>query len=509
MASDTCPGGVDGRKCCPDCEHTAGPCSGCALAAPSLPPGGEILSALVHAVTGERPAEGTITAGPVTPPEPGKGMWRRDVSETHTVYTNYDPTPDVLTVSTSEARTLSTCKRRYYFEYKLGRRPRDQGHEAVWGAALHRGLESYYRGMLEAAGYGVALDLRLAVCDMLAAALSPGVDSQGRPYEPPADPYARAALSAILRAYVEYWWTDEQTYEVVAVELPFKLPVKTRLGRLIKGKLCEVCESIDGKAMPGGVCPVCFGAGRIRPMREGRIDLVLREREGEQRTWITEHKSTGWAPTDERYYAGIMQDLQIALYYDAARELGLTPAGVMYDVIRRPDYDEVKPPPKMKLDGQPRAPRTVECEACDAGLEKLPCDCGQGCSYHTQKCSACSGTGRVVKNVAYSNPRHGERPAEYEERVYRLATGEETRSQWFGRRHLPITEKQVTAAREIMHNGADEIRWREKTGHWPEIGDRYVCAAPRKVCPWLDVCEGRASATDDRLFPLKIKKEGA
>jgi hypothetical protein len=110
--------------------------------------------------------------------------------------------------------------------------------------------------------------------------------------------------------------------------------------------------------------------------------------------------------------------------------------------------------------------------------------------------------------VTSDRPRHGEAPAAYEERVYRLATAEETRSQWFGRRHLPITEAQVTKAREIVHSAADEIRWREKTGFWPEIGDRYVCAAPRKVCPWLDVCEGRASPTDDKLYPLKIKKDG-
>lgn len=493
MASDICPDGVDGRKCCPDCEHTTGACLGCGLAAPSLPPGGEMVAALVHAVTGERPAPGTITAGPA-PVDMFTALGMVAYEE-----------PDVLTVSTSEARTLSTCKRRYYFEYKLGRRPRDQGHEAVWGAALHRGLESYYQGMLAAAGYGVALDLRLAVRDMLSAALSPGVDSEGRPYEPPADPYARAALSAILRAHVEYWWTDETTYEVVAVELAFKLPVKTRLGRLIKGKVCELCDG-TGQINPcaihtylrggptDGPCPACAGAGRIRPMREGRMDLVLWEREEEKRTWITEHKSTGWAPTDERYYAGIGQDLQSALYYDAAREMGLTPAGVMYDVIRRPTYEKPTKPPKLKKNGEPRKPKTEECEACD----------GDG-KVDERECVECKGTGRV--EVTSDRPRHGERPADYEARIYALATGEDTRSSWFGRRHLPITQKQVTSAREIMHNAADEIRWREKSGHWPEIGDRYVCAAPRKVCPWLDVCEGRASAEDDRLYPLKIKTE--
>ena len=398
--------------------------------------------------------------------------------------------PEVLTVSTNEAHKLGRCKRLYYFEYKLNRRPRDQGHEQVWGGALHRGLETWFRWMSSATP-GDAREARqiAAVSHAIAAALAPGVDAEGRPYAPSADPYARAALSAILRAYTEYWWTDATEYEVVAVELPFRLPIKTRLGRLIKGKVCEWCSGT-------GFCGACQDSGRIRPRREGRMDLVLRER----RTWITEHKSTGWTPSDERYYAGIGLDLQSSLYFDAAREMGLDPAGVMYDVIRRPDYHEVKPAPKLRLDGQPRAPRTKECPTCEGALYTAD---GQ----LRPPCEECKGSGRVVAEVAYSSPRHGERPADYEARIYALATAEETRSSWFGRRHLPITEKQVTAAREIMHSAADEIRWREKTGFWPEVGDRYVCAAPRKVCPWIDVCEGRASPTDDKLYPLKIKTE--
>lgn len=389
-----------------------------------------------------------------------------------------DPNP--LTVSTSEAHVLATCKRRYYYEYQRNRRPREQGHEAVWGAALHRGLEVLY--MQTQAGNGPDTDIMAGV---LSAALTPGHDAEGRPYSPPADPYARAALSAMLRAYVEYWWTDPSRYEVVSVELAFVLPVKTARGRLVKGRLCELCGG--GGGVPGPVssqkgncdsvdCPACCGVGRIRGQREGRIDLVLRERDEPGRILVVEHKSTGWPPGEDRYYTGIEHDLQTALYFDAACELGLHPAAVLYDVVRRPDYRDPKPAPALKKDGTVRAQKAA---------------------------------------VQYSNPRYGETLADYEARIYTLATAEETRDQWFGRRELPITEEQIRETRAIMHSAVDEVKWRERTGHWPKVGNRYVCAPPKKkdgpkmVCPWIDVCGGQViEGTDlfERLFPLKRKE---
>lgn len=459
---------------------------------------------------------------------------------------------EILTVSTSEALTLARCRRLYFYGYKMGRRPARQGHEQVWGAALHRGLEDLFADLAACQHLGFAFDVPKAVQSAQERALTPGHDSEGRPYEPPADPYARAALSAILRAYAEYWWTDASTYEVVAVELPFKLPVRTARGRLVKGKACGECWGFglvpagtgeDGKEWRR-TCPTCEGDGKVRPRREGRIDLVVRAQAPRcsscdrpaacygadagdgpahhcpghcdhvgggcspvsRPVWLVEHKSTSWEPSDERYYAGIEVDLQTALYFDAARELGLSPAGVMYDVIRRPAYDEPKPAPALKKDGTARAARTVECLMCAGSGNHWTADG----SAVIGPCPTCQGACRIPVPVSYSNPRFGESPAAYEERIYRLATGEETRHHWFGRRELPISEGQIRAAREIMHSAVDEIRWRERTGHWPMVGDRYACAAAKRVCPWLDVCGGRVevgSQEFERLYPLKIKRE--
>ena len=382
------------------------------------------------------------------------------------------PTANILTVSTSEIRTSQKCGRLYQWEYVRGRRPAYQAHEQAWGAALHRGLEALFNVLRDAQENGQPIDWSLTMGEMVDAALTPGVDSEGRPYLPPADPYARAAPRAVLRAYVEYWWTDATTYQIEAVELPFRLPVKTGRGRLVKGRLCETCGGGGGVGPNEKDCPECLGVGRLRPHREGRIDLVVKERES-GRILVVEHKSTSWNPQDDRYYSGLEVDLQTALYFDAAREMGLNPAGVLYDVIRRPEYEAPKPAPALKKDGKPRAQKA---------------------------------------EVQYSNPRHGERAEDYEERVYQLATSPETREQWFARRELEISEEQIRRAREIVHEQVDLIRWREKTGHYAQQGDKYTCARPGAVCGWLDVCAGRVPCEGDdfeKLYPLKRQKEGS
>lgn len=441
-----------------------------------------------------------------------------------------EPAPAPLRVSISRRRTLGRCAKLYYFEYVLGRRPARESHEQVWGAALHRGLEALNVQIKR--GYGLETGILAGV---LSAALTPGLDSEGRPYAPPADPYARAALRAMLRAYAAVWGeSDAARYEVVAVELPFDLPVLTARGR----------ESKNG-----------YPGHRMAARRVGRIDAVVRELHGACplddgnagpchgcRThgtpgpvWAVEHKSTSMPPGEDVYYKGIEVDLQLATYFDALTLLGHAPAGVLYDVVRRPDYHEPKPAPKLTKSGKPRAARTVECDFCEGDQVVMSgvcptcegrsdcADCGSS-GRVVSACPACSGTGRVTATVVYSNPIHGESASAYEERIYRLATGaDETTpeaaqrrvAEWFGRREFkagegPLTSNAIQDARADLHAAALEIRWRERTGLYPRPGDRYVCAPPgrRPPCAWLDVCAGRESATDDRLYPLKIKREG-
>jgi len=469
------------------------------------------------------------------------------------------PAHEPLRVSISRARTFRQCPRRGYFEHELGRRPSNAPHEQVWGAALHRGLEVWFAGMQSHLAPSEKREPADVLADAIHAAIYPGHDAEGRPYAPPADPYARAALRAMLRAYAAVWGeSDAARYEVVAVELPFDLPVLTPKGR----------ESRNG-----------WGRSKA-PRRVGRVDAVVRERGqacepcgGEPngsadhcpaclstgwipgRVWTVEHKTTGKVP-DEHYYKGIEVDPQIATYHDALTIMGYAPAGVLYDVVRRPDYHEPKPAPAMKRcpdckgsgyvhhapcsipecdhedacptcqgSGKvPKAARKVECGECQGEGRIVCARCvGSGFSGHgtgyddvcsecgglrEHPCDPCSGKGRITPTVSYSNPRHGERAADYEERIYQLATSRP--GEWFGRREFragegPLTSARIQEARLQLWSAAREIRAYQRAGVWPEVGDRYVCAPPgrRPVCPWLDVCAGRARADDDRLYPLK------
>lgn len=390
-----------------------------------------------------------------------------------------------LTLSKSEIGVLRRCPRRYQYEYVMGRTPAaGPGIEAQWGTALHRGLEALYQD--------------LPVERAIEAVSFPGIEQDGRPYAPPADPYAKAALRAMLRAYAAVWGpSDAERYEVVAVELPFDLPVLTAEGRVSRGR-------------------------REGARREGRIDALVREREErgpdpvdaqeiaesglwaepDPKLWIVEHKSTGKPPAEDRFYLGVDLELQTALYYDAARELGYQPAGVLYDVIRRPDFDDPKPAPQRNKDGSERKAPSTACEECGGSGDVVSTSLGV---FETLKCANCSGTGRVSKQVAYTNPRHGEPAAVYEERVYQLAINKP--DDFFHRRALTIEPWQIEEAREDVRAAALEIAWRTRSGAWPRVGDRYVCAARGMVCPWIDVCGRREAATNDRLFPLKRKKD--
>ena len=183
---------------------------------------------------------------------------------------------------------------------------------------------------------------------------------------------------------------------------------------------------------------------------------------------------------------------------------GLDPA--IIDAINHrhvPDFDDPKPAPARNKDRSERKAPSHTCEACSGtGLIHDPAPDAPG-ARPVEHCLDCKGTGRVSKQVAYTNPRHGEPAAVYEERVYQLAINKP--DDFFHRRALTIEPWQIEESRRMVHAAALEIAWRTRENLWPEVGDRYVCGARGMVCPWIDVCGRRESAEDDRLFPLKRK----
>lgn len=70
----------------------------------------------------------------------------------------------------------------------------------------------------------------------------------------------------------------------------------------------------------------------------GMIDAVVTDKAG--RTWLVEHKtSSGDVRPGSTYWQKLRLDIQVTLYLAAAKELGLRPAGVIYDVISRANLE--------------------------------------------------------------------------------------------------------------------------------------------------------------------------
>ena len=95
-------------------------------------------------------------------------------------------------ITTSSARAYRACPRRYYYSYELGAKARRKGNALAFGTLIHKGLEAWLLGGLEAA---------------LAAVAGPtyGFDD--------------AKAEAMLRGYDARWALSE--YETIAVEKEF------------------------------------------------------------------------------------------------------------------------------------------------------------------------------------------------------------------------------------------------------------------------------------------------
>ena len=346
---------------------------------------------------------------------------------------------ELLSLSVSEVHTLNRCKREYKFGYEAGREPAaPPSLEMRWGSNTHRGLEGWFLALQGASPR--------AVDEMLAAVDAHGTDDHGHPYGPPADPLERAALRAVLRAYAAYWGeSDAAMFEIVAVELPFRMPILTARGK-----------------------PMASGA-----LRDGRIDLLVRERATGD-TFVTEHKTTGKEAGNDRFYLGLALDLQIVTYFDVARELGHDPAGAIYDVLTRPPFDRPLKKAEPKKDG---TPRKVSDEDSKSGKPKHE----EPAAEYEERLF-----GIIAADVAEGNA-----------------------ARWFARAKLTFDAAQIAEGRMQFHDAAADVLTRRRTKRWPIVGDRYVCAKFNEPCPWLRACLREVPATDEKVYPLKRKNQQA
>lgn len=174
--------------------------------------------------------------------------------------------PTVEWLDASKKDLLNLCPRKFYYRHELNLVPKSQGsiadfaNPAQYGTAIHAGLAALYEGHGHDLVTCPCLDF--AGCEFCWGERIPRLAAQfllNYPVDPPPDdrdPRTRARGLEILTAYVEKY--KRESFEVVAVEVPFELEF----------------DGLDGKLLFTYI---------------GRIDLLVREN-GKLIPW--DHKST-------------------------------------------------------------------------------------------------------------------------------------------------------------------------------------------------------------------------
>jgi hypothetical protein len=176
--------------------------------------------------------------------------------------------------------------------YELGYRPLEEGAALLFGTVFHAALKAW----LEAQSLAIAL-----------AALDSWAQKLG--------PLPWLIARALLYGYDARWSCEE--LEVLAVEKEFVAPL---------------------------INPETGAASRTW-MMGGKIDAIVRTSRGE--VYVLEHKTSGEAlDVGSDYWRRLLLDTQISTYMQGARSLGFEPAGVLYDVIGKPQIRPYKATPE-------------------------------------------------------------------------------------------------------------------------------------------------------------------
>ncbi len=184
------------------------------------------------------------------------------------------------TISISEINSRLSCQVKHDFRYNRRLVPAEEREVLTLGKAVHIGLEGWY----------LTRDIEHALRAMREYL-------EGSAYRDDLIPLA----SGMLRGYVEHW-RGQDDFEVMHVELPFRVPLIT----------------------PSGM------ASRIFDL-VGRVDMVVRKPDGS--VWVVEHKTLG--AKDSQYFRRLETDFQIRAYvWAVSRFLGVPIKGVSYNVLR-------------------------------------------------------------------------------------------------------------------------------------------------------------------------------
>lgn len=199
-------------------------------------------------------------------------------------------------LTNSRKKAAHACARLHHLSYELGYRPARDAAALDFGTAAHAGLEA----RLLALRFG-------STCASIDLAIAAGRAALE-------DPFEAERLEAMLAGYCFRWPRDDIFYEVLEVECEFRAPlVNPDTGRRSK----------------------TWHQG-------GKMDGIVLERET-GRVLVLEHKTAGGdIGPGSVYWQRLRIDSQISMYLDGARSLGYDAAGVLYDVLGKPDLRPLK-----------------------------------------------------------------------------------------------------------------------------------------------------------------------
>lgn len=183
-------------------------------------------------------------------------------------------------ISITEINSRLSCPAKHDYRFNRMLVPAEEREVLTLGRAIHIGIEVYY----------LAHDISHAQRAMREYL-------EGSVFRDDLMPLA----SGMLAGYVAHW-RGKDDFEVLHVELPFRVPLVTPAGK----------------------------ASRIFDL-VGRIDMIVRMPDGS--IWVFEHKTVG--VKDPQYLRRLDTDFQIRAYvWAGSRFLGVPIRGVVYNVLR-------------------------------------------------------------------------------------------------------------------------------------------------------------------------------
>ena len=288
------------------------------------------------------------------------------------------------------------------FRYELGYVSIERAHSLRFGSAVHVGLEKLWTNGWDAES-----------------AITAALQSTS-------DPFDAARIEIALLGYHTRW--KDEPLELVCAEKEFR----NTLVNPDTGAPSKTWEQ----------------AGKLDVLVRDQLSLI----------WIMEHKTSSEdVSTGSQYWEKLRLDSQVSNYFVGARSLGYEPAGVIYDVLKKPSIRPAKATPIESRKYTKAGALYANQRDTDETPEEF--------------------RARLLEDVAA-------KPAEYYSR------GEVAR----------LESEEFESARDNWH-WAKLIRESQLSNRWPRNPE--ACERYHRMCEFWPVCTKTASIDDPTRFSIE------